>query len=236
MKDGIAMKRIEQVEKIIGYTFQKKAWLKEALTHSSYGRDQKRPVQNYERLEFLGDAVLELCTSKRLFDEYDWTEGKLTKMRASIVCEASLSKLATSLSIGDYIIMSHGEEKSGGRQRKSILCDVVEALIGAVYQDGGMKAAQDLVERLIFSHLDELVAKPQEDYKSHLQELLQGMGLEKPEYVPVSTEGPPHDRIFTIELKVNGHSVCQGTGKSKKAAEQYAAAEALQLHQEKKLL
>ncbi len=226
MKQMISDERLTEFENIIAYSFRQRRWLCQALTHSSYSQEQKK-TPNYERLEFLGDAVLELCTSQMLFEKYDWPEGKLTKTRAKIVCEASLSYIAITLSFGEFIVMNYGEEKTGGRERPSILCDVVEAVIGAVYLDGGMEEARALIERILYSRLEEIPDERQFDFKSTLQELLQGKGKEKPVYRVIAEEGPPHDRTFVSELWLEGKPICQGQGKSKKEAAQRAAEKAL---------
>lgn len=227
VKPVLSDERLTQFENIIAYSFRQRRWLCQALTHSSYSREQQRKVADYERLEFLGDAVLELCTSQMLFEKYDWPEGKLTKTRAKIVCEASLSYVAKALSFGEFIVMNYGEEKTGGRERDSILCDVVEAVIGAVYVDGGMEQARALIDRILYSRLEEIPDERQTDFKSALQELLQGQGKEKPVYQVVAEEGPPHDRTFISELWLEGKAVCRGEGKSKKEAAQRAAEKAL---------
>ena len=227
MKARLTEKQLDRFEELIEYRFQNRKWLRQALTHSSYSKEQQQKVADYERLEFLGDAVLELCTSKMLFEKYDWPEGKLTKTRAKIVCEASLSYVARALSFGEFILMSYGEDKTGGRDRDSILCDVVEAVIGAVYLDGGLDESWALIDRLLFSRLEEIPNQRQTDYKSALQELLQGKGKDKPDYKVVAEEGPPHDRIFITELWLDGKAVCRGEGKSKKQAAQQAAEKAL---------
>lgn len=235
MKNRLLEEKAEKFEKRIGYSFRNRKWLEQALTHSSYSKEQQKTVEDYERLEFLGDAVLELCTSKMLFTKYQWPEGKLTKTRAKIVCEASLSSVARALSFGEFIRMSYGEEKTGGRERDSILCDVVEAVIGAVYLDGGIKEANALIERILFSRLEEIMSQQQTDFKSALQELLQGMGKEKPVYQMLEEQGPPHDRTFTMELWLGESPICRGTGKSKKAAAQQAAKTALTMWKNKQL-
>ena len=227
MKARLTEKQLDQFEGLIEYRFKNRKWLRQALTHSSYSKEQQQTVADYERLEFLGDAVLELCPSKMLFEKYDWPEGKLTKTRAKIVCEASLSYVARALSFGEFILMSYGEEKTGGRDRDSILCDVVEAVIGAVYLDGGLDESWALIQRLLFSRLEEIPNQRQTDYKSALQELLQGKGKEKPEYKVVAEEGPPHDRVFITELWLDGKAMSRGEGKSKKQAAQQAAEKAL---------
>lgn len=235
MKTSLTEQRLTEFEQILDYRFQNRKWLRQALTHSSYSREQQQKTEDYERLEFLGDAVLELCTSRMLFERYDWPEGKLTKTRAKIVCEASLSYVARALSFGEFIVMSYGEEKTGGRSRDSILCDVMEAVIGAVYLDGGMEEAQNLIGRLIYSRLEEIPNRRQTDYKSMLQELLQGKGKEKPQYKVVAEDGPPHDRSFETELYLDGKAVCRGRGKSKKQAAQQAAETAVTLWKQGKL-
>lgn len=227
MSVRLSEERLSKFEGIIGYQFQDRRWLRAALTHSSYSMEHPGKTTDYERLEFLGDAVLELCVSKMLFETYHWSEGKLTKTRAKIVCEASLSYVARELSFGEFILMSYGEEKTGGRERNSILCDVVESVIGAVYQDGGLEAAQSLIERLILSRVDEIPERQQGDYKSALQELVQSQGKQTPEYRVVAEEGPPHNRVFVTELWMDGHMVCRAEGKSKKLAAQRAAETAL---------
>ena len=223
---------LAKVEHLIGYTFQNKALLKQALTHSSYSKEmegeKKHPqVKDYERLEFLGDAVLELLTSQMLFQKYDWQEGKLTKTRAAIVCEASLSYIARKMGLGEYLVLSRGEEKTGGKDRDSILCDLVEAVLGAVYLDSDLETARQFIDRILFSHLDEIPKQRAADYKSRLQELLQAKGKTPPEYVVTKEAGPPHDRTFTIALVLEGKVLTEAEGKSKKSAAQEAAKKAL---------
>ena len=223
---------VQEVEQLIGYTFTNKSLLRQALTHSSFSKEAEQEknaakVKDYERLEFLGDAVLELCTSRMLFDTYDWPEGKLTKTRSGIVCEASLSYIARKLGLGNYIVFSHGEEKTGGRDRDSILCDVVEAILGAVYLDADLATAEKMIDRILFSHLNEIPKQRAADYKSSLQEYLQGKGLELPEYVVTKEEGPPHERTFTISLVHQGKVITTAQGRTKKSAAQEAAKKAL---------
>lgn len=224
--------KLSEFETIIGYHFKNPELLKQALTHSSYSKEKmakkgQAVVEDYERLEFLGDAVLELATSRMLFDTYDWPEGKLTRERARIVCESSLSFFARSLGYGDFLVLGFGEEKTGGRDRDSILCDMVESVIGAVYLDGGYEPASSLIQRLIFSRIKEIPDKKVRDHKTLLQEYLQGKGLEAPEYKVAEEIGPPHDRIFVIDLYLEGKKISTAQGKSKKKAEQVAAEEAL---------
>ncbi len=214
-------------QQVIGYSFENPALLRQALTHSSYVGENSQPVSNYERLEFLGDAVLEVVTSEWLYHRYNWPEGQLTRRRAQIVCEPSLAYVARKYGFGQYLYMNHGEEKTGGRDRSSILCDVVEAVIGAVYLDSSLEEARALIERLIFAHEKDLPSERIKDSKSALQEYLQAKGKGLPQYRIVAEEGQPHDRTFTVELYHEGKCVSQGIGKSKKEAEQAAAAEAM---------
>lgn len=226
--------KLASFEEVIGYHFKDRKWLRQALTHSSFSKEvlsQHRGyhVPDYERLEFLGDAALELTTSRMLFDTYDWPEGKLTRERARIVCEPSLAYIAEKYGYGKYILFGHGEEKTGGRERPSILCDVVEAVIGAVLQDGGFEAAKELIEKLIFTEIEHLPDQKVSDFKTRLQEHLQGEGKTAPTYVVISEEGPPHDRIFVVEAMLDGLVLASGKGKSKKKAEQEAAKAALEI-------
>lgn len=232
MSRSLNNRQIEELQKILGYRFNDPGLLSQALTHSSYSREQAQrgsDVPDYERLEFLGDAVLELMTSELLFHRYDWPEGKLTRQRARIVCEESLSYVAKMLGLPGYLILSHGEEKTGGRQRPSILCDIVESVIGAVYLDGGLEEARKLIGRILYDHLDEIPAVYGRDHKTVLQELLQGEGKEPPAYEVIREEGPPHARIFTVSLSIGEEVVSSASGHSKKQAEQNAALEAIGL-------
>lgn len=225
-------KKLSQFETIIGYHFTNRDWLRQALTHSSYSKELQAKkgqtvVEDYERLEFVGDAVLELSTSRMLFDTYQWPEGKLTRERARIVCESSLSYIARELGYGDFLVLGFGEEKTGGRDRDSILCDMVESVIGAVYLDSDYETARDLIERLIFTHIQDIPDQKVSDHKTALQEYLQGKGQSVPEYRVVEEMGPPHDRTFVIDLYLEGKKICSACGKSKKKAEQEAAEIAL---------
>ncbi len=228
--------KLAALERVIGYEFLDKNLIREALTHSSFSREEQAQLgkksvahPDYERLEFLGDAVLELTTSRMLYDRYDWPEGKLTKTRAKIVCEASLSMIARLYDLGSYLVLGHGEEKTGGRERDSILCDIVESIIGAVYLDGGLGEAKRLIVRMLFDHLDELPDQPTTDYKSVLQEKLQGEGKPIPEYKVALEYGPPHDRTFVIDLYLEGKRISRAEGHSKKQAAQEAAHEAMMI-------
>ena len=200
------------------YQFRQKAFLDLALTHPS----TKEETDN-QRLEFLGDAVLEFAISDLLFRKYpDRQEGELTARRASLVCEDTLCHLARQLQLGRHLHMGHGEEATAGREKPSILADAMEAVIAAVYLDGGMQAAATLVERL-FAQEESLSALRGRDDKGRLQEYTQAHDLGLPEYVIVEESGPAHDRYFITEARIAGQAIARGEGASKKAAEQAAA-------------
>ena len=215
------------VEERIGYEFNDKDLLRRALTHSSYTNEQKiNKGGDYERLEFLGDAVLELVTSEFLFKEHpNVLEGELTKMRASMVCEPSLAFQAKKLEIGKFIRLGKGEENTGGRERESIIADVMEAITGAIYLDGGFDKARDFINKFILCDLEE--SRLFYDSKSNLQELAQGKIKKEVRYELLSESGPEHDKTFLVEVFMDGQSLGRGLGKTKKTAEQHAAYEAL---------
>ena len=221
---------LEQLEKDLEYVFSDKALLQQALTHRSYAAEHGPSVPDYEVLEFLGDAVLELVISKLLYDRFGshFKEGELTRMRASLVNESTLSTLAKELHLGDYLRLGHGEEKSGGQQKPSILADAFEALIGAIYLDGGIDAAFNFVEN-VFGNLLDMVESGglDKDYKSSLQEVTQAKFHAVPNYKIVDVVGPAHDRHFTVSLCLEGKELARGKGHSKKEAEQDAAKKAL---------
>ena len=217
----------------LGVKFRDIALLDQALTHTSFANESvHRKVVHNERLEFLGDAVLELATSTYLFRQFPMMpEGDLTKARASVVCEAALHRRATEVNLGSFLLLGHGEQATGGRERPSILADAVEALIGAVFLDGGYEAAKQVVLELLSEGLQDaregklLVT----DYKTALQELLQAEGASASDiqYVDAGQTGPDHDKVFTVRLMVNGRQEAEGVGKSKKQAQQKAAEQAL---------
>ncbi|MCR5254311.1 MAG: ribonuclease III [Acetatifactor sp.] len=215
------------LEERIGYKFKDRSLLMRALTHSSYTNEQKiNKVEDYERLEFLGDAVLELVTSETLFREHpEMKEGQLTKLRASMVCEQALAYCAKDIKLGDFIKLGKGEEASGGRNRESITSDVMEALIGAMYLDGGMDVARKHIETFILNDLEEKVLFV--DSKSSLQELIQGVLHRDFEYEFVGEKGPEHDKTFEVKIVMDGEEIGRGEGRTKKAAQQAAAYEAL---------
>ena len=218
---------ISELEKLIGYEFKDKKLLKQALTHSSYANEQKiNKSGDYERLEFLGDAVLEVVSSEFLFHKYpDLPEGKLTKLRASMVCEPSLAICARDLNLGSYIMLGKGEESTGGRNRESITSDVMEAIIGAIFLDGGMEKAKAHIERFVLSDLEDKALFY--DSKSTLQEVLQGELRKDFEYILNAERGPEHDKEFDVSVIVDGKVLGNGKGRTKKAAEQQAAYQAL---------
>ncbi len=214
-----------EFEKNIHYTFNDKELLRTALTHSSYANEKKGKIRFNERLEFLGDAVLQLITSEKLFKENpNMPEGKMSKQRAALVCEDALAGYAHEINLGDYLNLGKGEETTGGRKRLSILSDAFEAVIGAIFLDGGMEPAKKFVLHFVdAAHLS------LQDYKTLLQEIIQQNPGEKLSYVVTEESGPDHDKQFTMEVHLNSNVIGKGTGKSKKHAEQAAAKEALAL-------
>lgn len=218
-------------QKTIQYDFQNINLLKNALTHSSYINEGRSPqIGNNERLEFLGDAILDAVISDHLYSRLENVEeGELTKVRAIIVCERSLAACGARLSIGNYLRLGKGEENSGGRNRHSIVADAMEAVIGAIYLDGGWEAAHSFVIR-IFSEMIEDAAsgKLHMDYKTEIQERLQSHGEADISYVIEKEEGPDHDKTFYANLVFQGSVIGRGSGRSKKEAEQQAAKQALE--------
>lgn len=217
------------LESKIKYHFTDPSILTHALTHSSYANEMRMDKEkSNERLEFLGDAVLELVTSEYVYKEYDeLSEGDLTKLRASIVCEQTLSACARDLKIGDYLLLGKGEDISGGRDRDSILSDAMEAVIGAIYLDGGFTNAKEFIRGFILANL-----KNKDlffDSKTILQEMIQNNNNgQKLRYKLISEEGPDHSKIFTVAVYVSNDEIGIGTGRTKKAAEQEAAYQAIQ--------
>ncbi len=221
------MSRLTEFQEIIGYRFQNEGLLRQALTHSSYAHEKRmKKHSDNERLEFLGDAVLELISSEFLFLNYpDDPEGDLTKMRASVVCEPSLALCTKSLRLGEYLYLGKGENMTGGRARKSILSDALEAVLGAIYLDGGFASAKEFVLRFILTDIEH--KQLFYDSKTILQEVVQADYTETLSYHLVGEEGPDHDKRFIVEAKIGGETVGEGEGHTKKAAEQEAAYQAL---------
>ena len=217
------------LENKIGYHFSDPSVLLHALSHSSYANEMRmKKEKNNERLEFLGDAVLELVTSESVYKEYaNLTEGDLTKLRASIVCEQTLSACARDLNMGEYLLLGKGEDISGGRERDSILSDALEAVIGAIYLDGGFTNAKEFIKSFILADIKD--KKLFFDSKTILQEIVQNdNNNQKLRYKLISEEGPDHNKTFTIAVCIGNDEIGCGSGRTKKAAEQEAAYQAIQ--------
>ncbi len=212
------------LEMTIGYTFKNKELLLTALTHTSYANESRVPVRHNERLEFLGDSVLQLVSADYLFHAYDRPEGDLTRTRASLVSEDALFQFAQEIHLGDHLRLGRGEERCGGRTRPSVVSDAFEALIAALYLDGGMEVAKNFILPFITEG-----KHAEEDYKTRLQEVVQANPEEKLRYVLEGEKGPDHDKRFIVSVFLNSNRVATGEGRSKKAAEQHAAREALKL-------
>lgn len=221
---------LDAFEKKIGYTFKNKELLFEALSHSSFANENKRQRHSNERLEFLGDSVLSIIVSRYLFDHFKHLpEGELTKIRASLVCEKALFEFSKKIDLGSFIMLGRGEENSGGRERPSIVSDAFEAVIAAVYLDGGMEAAKPYVLSFMPEDIDSKKGSTLNDYKTILQEIIQKNPEEKVEYVLKEQSGPDHDKAFVVQVCLNSNVIGEGRGHSKKQAEQMAAKEALEL-------
>lgn len=203
--------------------------LKQAFIHSSYANEhQYKNIQDNERLEFLGDAVLEISVSKYIYGKYtSMAEGKMTRLRAALVCEPSLAKIAKEIGFGNYIILGKGEDRSGGRQRISILADVFEAFLGALYIDQGLRAVDNFLMKHMFPRIKNGAYSHTMDYKSKLQEILQQHIRTTATYQDISKSGPAHNRTFTVGVYIKNELLATGRGKSKKIAEQNAAEQAL---------
>lgn len=220
-------KDLRLLEEKIGYQYQDKNLLLEALTHSSFANEQKiRKTGDYERLEFLGDAVLELVSSDFLYRNHKtMPEGKLTRLRSSMVCEPALAYCAKDLELQEFIRLGKGEEQTGGRHRDSIVSDVMEAVIGSLYLDGGLSVAKTFIDQFILSDLENKILFY--DAKTVLQEKVQEKPNQVLHYQLLREEGPDHDKIFEVEARINGKTISSGCGRTKKAAEQEAAYHAI---------
>lgn len=218
---------LRELQDKIGYRFKDESLLKQALTHSSFANEQKiNKLNNYERLEFLGDAVLELISSEFLFNENkDMPEGQLTRLRASMVCEPALAYCARDIDLGSYILLGKGEEATGGRKRDSITSDVMEAVIGAIFLDGGIENAKEFIYHFVLSDLENKILFL--DSKTLLQEEIQKKNTAQLRYELVGETGPDHDKQFSVEAYLDDKLIGSGVGRTKKAAEQQAAYEAL---------
>ena len=212
----------------LGYTFKNEALLINALTHSSFANEARDGISSNERLEFLGDSVLSVIVSDFLYKQFgNLPEGELTKLRASLVCEKSLCGFSRELNIGEFLRLGKGEEKGGGRERDSILADAFEAVIGAIYLDGGLENARIFVLDFVKKAANEQLSFV--DYKTVLQEIIQKNPDEHLSYAVVAESGPDHDKRFEVEVYLNSNTIGCGMGKSKKIAEQQAAKQALEL-------
>ncbi|GEN50530.1 ribonuclease III [Alkalibacterium pelagium] len=227
-------KLVQHVYDQFGVTFNDRSVLIEAFTHSSYANDHRdEQIRNLERLEFLGDAVLEVTVSEYLYHKYpNHPEGQLTRMRASIVRAESLAKLAKEYNLHQFVRLGKGEEQMNGRTRPSLLCDVLEAFIGAVFVDQGMDVVKDILKAILFPKIDSGAFSHGMDHKTALQELLQRNGVVTIEYTVVDKRGPDHQKEFVVEVNVEGDLFGKGVGRSKKAAEQAAAKVALEMLEE----
>ena len=219
---------INELEKAIGYQFRNITLLQNALSHSSYANERWHDsLKSNERLEFLGDSVLGMVVAEHLYRTFpNRPEGELTRMRADMVCEKTLAKVANGLGLGTHLLLGKGEEQGSGRSRESILADAVESVIAACYLDGGMNAAMQFIQKFILVNVP-VTKLHNADYKTALQELVQQKKNQTLSYRLAGESGPDHDKQFTVELTLNGTLVGTGTGSSKKRAEQEAAHAAL---------
>lgn len=224
------MNALREFQEIIGYKFTEEKYLKIALTHSSYAHENKaKNIKYNERLEFLGDSVLGLIVSKYIFENYpELPEGKLTKVRAAVVCERALFECAQNIDLGKYMILGKGEERTGGRTRMSILSDAYEALIAAIYLDSNLDVVREWVLGQLHEAIGEAVkGKISKDYKTEFQEVAQENGDVKIKYLIAGTTGPDHNKTFLVNVYLNDTLMGEGEGSSKKKAEQNAACDAL---------
>ncbi|MEG1886645.1 MAG: ribonuclease III [Oscillospiraceae bacterium] len=222
---------MKELEQRIGYRFRNKELLKRALTHSSYANETKNSERSNERLEFLGDSVLSIIVSEYIFKNYDeLPEGELTKLRASLVCEEALCEFSREIGMGRFIKLGKGEQQNGGSDRSSILADTFEAVLAAMYLDGGFETSREYVLGFVKRELESRRENDLfHDYKTLLQEIIQRNPEEILQYVLVDEQGPDHDKKFTVEVQLNSNIIGTGMGNSKKRAEQQAAKKALEL-------
>ncbi len=221
---------MEVLEKKLGYKFNNSGLLKNALAHSSYANEVRNGQTSNERLEFLGDSVLSVIVADYLFSNFkNIPEGELTKLRASLVCEKSLCAFSREFDLGDFLLLGKGEEKNGGRERDSILADAFEAVLAAIYLDGGMDEARKFVLRFVEEELYHKHEEAFKDYKTALQEIIQRNPEESVTYILKGESGPDHNKVFEVEVHLNSNVIGVGKGKNKKQAEQMAAKQALEL-------
>lgn len=222
---------MDSLEKNLNYKFKNINLLKNALTHSSYANEVRGSCSSNERLEFLGDSVLSLIVSEHIYSRFSgMPEGELTRLRSSLVCEKALCAFSRELEIGKYLLLGKGEDKGGGRERDSILADAFEAVLAAIYLDGGIVPARRHVMNFV---LRELKHQPKDDvskdYKTALQEIIQRNPEESVNYILTGESGPDHNKQFTVEVRLNSNTIGRGVGRSKKQAEEEAAKQALKL-------
>ncbi len=224
---------VAEIEKLIGYTFKKKQTLVTALTHRSYANELKRQgfLYNNERLEFLGDAVLEVVISDYLYRTYpDLPEGIMTLVRATVVKTTSLAEVIVQLGAGNYLILGHGEEKTGGRTKEYLLANLFESIVGAIYIDAGMKKASEFIKKSLFEKTDRVVAtQAYTDPKTRLQEIAQQHYKITPTYTIITESGPAHERTYVAAVHIGEKQLADGSGSSKQKAEEAAAEKALEL-------
>lgn len=220
-------KKLEKLQEIIGYQFQRPGLLAHALTHSSYANERHwDKTRCNERLEFLGDAVLELVSSNFLYHQFpDMPEGEMTKLRASLVCEPTLAYCAEEIPLGDYLYLGKGEDQTGGRKRPSVVSDAMEAVIGAIFLDGGLANAKEFICRFVLNDIEH--KKLFYDSKTILQEMVQGQDMGELAYRLIEESGPDHNKSYVVEACIGGKDAGRGKGHTKKAAEQEAAYQAL---------
>ncbi|MEN9974131.1 MAG: ribonuclease [Verrucomicrobiota bacterium] len=220
---------MQPLESRIHYKFRNSLLLAEALTHPSLAYESQKPHFDNQRLEFLGDAVLQLIVTEELYQRFaDFTEGRLTKLRSRLVSRRALARFAMTIHLGDYVMLGKGEESTGGRRRLSTLADAFEALIGAIYLDSGLQQIREFVLRLFEEEIGSMIISPEErNPKGELQERLQSIHPQAPDYRILSETGPDHRRVFLAEVSWQNRILSTGKGKSKKDAEARAAAEAL---------
>ena len=222
---------MDTLENRLNYKLNDKNLIKNALTHSSYANEIRNGITSNERLEFLGDSILSLIVSEHIYTRFpDMPEGELTRLRASLVCEKALCGFSREIGLGEHLLLGRGEDKGGGRERDSILADAFEAVLAAVFLDGGMENAKKHVMNFVLREIncnnDENDFK---DYKTLLQEIIQRNPEEYVTYILTDEKGPDHDKLFTVEVRLNSNTIGTGSGKSKKRAEQMAAKQALEL-------
>lgn len=221
---------MDSLETKLGYKFKNINYLKNALTHSSYANEVRSGFSSNERLEFLGDSVLSVVVSDYIYKQFpSMPEGELSRLRATLVCEKSLCGFSRELELGKYLMLGKGEDHNGGRERDSILADAFEAVLAAMYLDGGMEVARKHVMRFVLREINNEYQDVFKDYKTVLQEIIQRNPEESVTYIVTDENGPDHNKQFTVEVRLNSNVIGRGTGHSKKQAEQMAAKQALEL-------